>query len=104
MTGRLVALLLFFAITAAARADSALDQAYDEVRAAYANLQRAEEAQKAGEEPQEADRQGIVTPAGKRRRSRLTDDYWERQKSLEQDVEQAKLRLDQALKRWNQLK
>lgn len=102
------ALLLVAAIvalgTTGALAQSALDRAYDEVVAARAALQRAEEAQKAGDEPQEGERQGVVTAPAKRQRSRLSDEYWARQKQLEQDVEQARSRYDDALKRWNDLK
>jgi hypothetical protein len=101
---RAVLLAVLVALLPAAHADSALDRAYDEVVAARAALQRAEEAQKAGEEAQEGDRIGIVTPPGKRPRSRLSEDYFERQKRLEQDLERARRDLDEALKRWNALK
>ena len=33
--------------------------------------------------------------------SRLSDEYWERQKGLEADVERARKRLDEAIARWN---
>ena len=84
--------------------ESALDRAYAEVVAARAALQKAQEARQQGEEPLAAERLGAVTPPFKRQRSRLTDEYWERQKRLEQDVERAQGNLDQALKRWNDLK
>jgi hypothetical protein len=38
------------------------------------------------------------------KRSRLSEEYWQGQKRLEQDVERAQSNLDQALKRWNDLK
>ena len=51
----------------------------------------AEAAQLAGKEPQEGER--IGTAGGY---SRFTDAYWERQKELEQAVEEARRRLEQA--------
>jgi hypothetical protein len=33
--------------------------------------------------------------------SRPSDEYWERQKQLEDDVERARKRLDEAIARWN---
>jgi hypothetical protein len=99
----LLAAVLAFGTTAAV-GQSALDRAYDEVVAARAALQKAEEALKAGAEPAEGERLGVVTPPGKRQRSRLSEDYWSRQKQLEQDVDQARRRYDAALKRWGDLK
>ena len=84
--------------------ESALDRAYAEVVAARAELQKAEAARKQGEEPLPGDRQGVVTSPGQPQRSRLSDEYWQEQKRLEQDVERARSHLDQALKRWNDLK
>ena len=91
------ALLLAFA--ASALGQSALDRAYDDVVAARAALQRAEEARKTGEEPLPGERQGTA-----KGRSRLNDAYWARQKRLERDVVQAQRRLEHALKRWNDLR
>lgn len=99
----LLALLLAAAVPCAAQ-ESALDRAYTEVVAARAALQKAEEARKAGEEPREGERQGIVAPPSQRQRSRLGEDYWKRQKQLESQVEAARARLDGALKRWNALR
>ena len=36
--------------------------------------------------------------------SRLSDEYWERQKRLEEELERARKRLDEALARWNSLR
>ena len=36
--------------------------------------------------------------------SRLSDEYWRRQKRLEEDVERARKRLDAAIVRWNSLR
>jgi len=44
-----------------------------------------------------------VSPSGERR-SRLSDEYWERQRRLEKELEQARARLDDALARWNALR
>ena len=80
---------------------SALDQAYDEVVAAQAALKAAEEARDRGEEPLEGERTAV---AGKQHRSRLNEQYAERQDQLEKNVEDARKRLDEAIARWNSLK
>lgn len=54
-------------------------------------LQQAETALEAGKEPLPGERTGTAGGG-----SRLTDDYWERQKKLEQAVESARARLDKA--------
>jgi hypothetical protein len=54
-------------------------------------LEQAEAARKAGEEPLPGERLGTLTGG-----SRLTEDYWERQKKLEQAVEAARARLEKA--------
>jgi hypothetical protein len=90
---------LSLALAAAAGAQprgSVLDRAYDEVLAAQASLKRAEEAQKAGVEPRPGER--IGTAAGG---TRFTDEYLERQKRLEEEVAHERMRVDEALKRWN---
>lgn len=61
------------------------------MQAAEKALRDAEAAQAAGKEPTAGDRQGTVSG-----NQRLTDAYWERQKSLEQAVEQARKNLEQA--------
>lgn len=63
-----------------------------EVEAATKQLQDAEAAREAGKEPLPGERLGIATGG----RTRLTDEYWARQKTLEEAVEAARKRLDQA--------
>jgi hypothetical protein len=62
-----------------------------ELENAYAELKKAEAALEAGKEPLPGERQG--TAGGF---SRLTDDYWMRQKGLEAAVAAARKRVDQA--------
>ena len=62
-----------------------------ELEAAYEQLKKAEAARDAGQEPLPGERLGTATGA-----SRLTDDYWNRQKSLEAAVEAARKRVEQA--------
>lgn len=83
-----------------ARADEAArkraaktEAAHRELEAARKQLQEAEAALEAGREPLPGERLGIV--GGK---SRLTDEYWERQKKLEAAVEAARKRLETAEK------
>ena len=98
-------LLMALAAVAAAQtggapsAASALDKAYEEARAAQRALQEAEARRDQGVESQEGERSG--TAAGG---SRPNSNYFARQAVLEQDVEQARKRYEQALKRWNDLK
>jgi hypothetical protein len=106
MRGLILAVLLALAASAGAQEQdraAALDRAYDEVVAAQAALQRVEEASQSGVEPLPGERLGTVSPSGERR-SRLSDEYWERQRWLEKDLEQARARLDEALARWNALR
>ena len=106
MRGLLFAVLLALAASAGAQGEdraAALDRAYGEVVAAQAALQRADEARQSGVEPLPGERLGTVSPSGERR-SRLGDEYWERQRRLEKDLEQARTRLDEALARWNALR
>ncbi|MCI3951183.1 MAG: hypothetical protein K0R53_680 [Burkholderiales bacterium] len=60
-----------------------------ELEAAYAQLKKAEAARDAGKEPLPGERLGTATGA-----SRLTDEYWVRQKSLDVAVENARKRVD----------
>jgi len=76
-----------------------LDRAYEELLSAQVALQWAEAAREAGVEPQPGERIGTVGG-----RSRLTDEYWERQKRLEEEVHLARKRLDEAIARWNSLR
>jgi hypothetical protein len=87
-----------FALAAVA-GSTELDRAYDELLAAQTSLQRAEAAREAGVEPQPGERIGTVGGG-----SRFTDEYWERQKRLEEDVGRARKRLDRAIERWNSLR
>lgn len=64
-------------------------EASEEVAAAEKALRAAEAARSAGKEPLASERLGTV--GGKQR---LTDAYWERQKRLEQDVEEARRKLE----------
>jgi hypothetical protein len=76
----------------AARARSAdREQRQQRVREAEQALKTAEDAKRAGEEPLPGER--IGTAGGG---SRLTDEYFERQKQLEQRVEEARRELSEA--------
>lgn len=106
MRGLIFAVLLSLVAPAGAQQQdraAALDRAYDELVTAQAALQRAEEARQAGVEPLPGERLGTVSPPGERR-SRLGEEYRERQRRLEKDLEQARARLDEALARWNALR
>ena len=61
------------------------------LQAAYEQLKKAEAAREAGKEPLPGERLGTATGA-----SRLTDEYWARQKSLEAAVEAARKQVEQA--------
>lgn len=63
----------------------------DKVRAAEQALRNAEAARAAGKEPLASERLGTAGGG-----SRITDAYYERQKKLDADVEQARRELDQA--------
>jgi hypothetical protein len=67
------------------------EQRQDRVREAEQALKTAEEAKRAGEEPLPGERLG--TAGGS---SRLTDEYFERQKQLEQRVNDARRELNEA--------
>ena len=96
----LIGLALALAVAAAAQpGGSELDRAYDEMLAAQTALQKAENARGLGVEPQPGERVGIVGGG-----SRLSDEYWERQKRLEDDIERARKRLDAAIVRWNSVR
>jgi hypothetical protein len=89
----LIALVL---AVSAASAASELDRAYDELVAAQAALQKAQAARESGVEPQPGERLG--TAGGQ---SRLGDEYWERQKRADEELERARARLEEAVRRWN---
>jgi hypothetical protein len=94
-------ILVFFLCGAAAAQDkpSALDQAYEEARAAYNALKAAEARRDEGVESEPGERLG--TAAGG---SRPAESYFARQGLLEQEVELARRRYEAAMKRWNDLK
>jgi hypothetical protein len=98
------ALVIVFSVLVAAAAaaqdrSGALDQAYEEARAAALALKEAEARRDQGIEPQEGDRQGTSSGG-----TRPTTQYLGRQQLLEHEVELARRRYDAALKRWNDLK
>jgi hypothetical protein len=92
----LVALALALSAPLAA---SELDLAYDGMLAAQAALQKAQAVREAGVEPLPGER--LATVGGQRR---LGDEYWQRQKRLEADVERARERFDEAVRRWNEVR
>ena len=78
-----------------------LDAADAAIKAADQSLKEALERQQAGVEPQPGERLGIV---GVGRRSRLTPDYFERQRTLAAEVDAARARLEEAYRQRNQLR
>lgn len=103
---RLLTLLLALCASAAlAQAEpqddrrSQLDKAYEQARAAEAALHAAEAKRDQGVEPQEGERSGTASGG-----SRLNDSYQARQAALEREVEAARRRYEEALRRWNDLK
>jgi hypothetical protein len=76
-----------------------LEQAAEEARAAALALKEAEERREQGIESQPGERLGTVGGG-----SRTGDEYQARQGQLEQEVEAARRRYDDAQKRWNDLK
>ena len=100
---RILALLLtLYAGAALAQAQdtrSALDKAYDDVRAADQALRLAEAKRDQATEPQPGERTATATGF-----SRLNDNYFARQATIEQEIAAAKKRYDDAVKRWNDLK
>lgn len=95
----IVVLSVLFGSAAAQDRRSALDQAYEEARAAAIALKEAETRRDQGLEPQQGEIQG--TSAGG---TRPTPQYLGRQQYLEHEVEMARRRYDAALRRWNDLK
>jgi len=87
-----------FAQTQESRTEQ-LDRAYAEVQAAGAALKAAEAKRDQAEEPQPGERTG--TAGGF---SRLNDAYFARQQAVEQEIAAARKRLEDAIKRWNELK
>jgi len=62
-----------------------------ELEAAHEQLKKAQAERETGKEPLPGERLGTATGA-----SRLTDEYWQRQKNLEAAVEAARRRVEQA--------
>jgi len=94
-----VFLLLAASAVAAQERTSDLDKAYEDARVECTALKDAEELREQGREPLPGERLGTV--AGK---SRLTQRYFARQAMLDQELERARGRCEQATKRWNDLK
>ena len=95
---RLVFVFLLLAASAVT-AQSDLDKAYEDARVECTALKDAEARREQGREPLPGERLGTVAGT-----SRLTEKYFERQAMLEQELERARERCEQATKRWNDLK
>ena len=94
---RLAYLLLAFVTSVAAQTQSptsALDKAYEEARAAYLALQEAQKRRDEGIAPESGERQGTASGG-----TRPTEAYLGRQAQLEREVELARRRYEEALKR-----
>jgi hypothetical protein len=76
---------------------AALDQAYDEIKAAQKAVDDAKERLQQGVEPYPGERQANVNGS-----SRLNEDYFARVRQLEQDLRDASARLDEAYAKRNQ--
>ena len=98
---RLVFVFLLLAASApsAQERTSDLDQAYEDARVQCTALKDLEARREQGREPLPGERLGTV-----KRKSRLTEKYFARQAMLDQDLESARERCDQAMRRWNDLK
>ncbi len=94
------ALLGFAAVTAAQQDRGAmLDRAYEEMIVAQKTLHEAEARRERGVEPLPGERLGIAGGG-----SRLDEAYFERQKRLQQEVEESRTEYREALKRWHALR
>lgn len=98
---RLVFVFLLLAASAvtAQVPTSDLDKAYEDARVECTALKDVEARREQGREPLPGERLGTVSGT-----SRLTGKYFERQAMLEQALERARERCEQAMKRWNDLK
>jgi hypothetical protein len=76
-----------------------LGRAAEQARAAYLALQEAEKRRAAGMEPLPEEHSGLAGGG-----SRLNEQYFARQGQLEQEVETARQRYENAQRRWNDLK
>ncbi len=93
-----LALAATFALAQSSRTQ-ALDAAVAEIKAADQALREAEERQKQAAEPLPGERAANVDG-----RSRLTPEYFERQRAREAEVDAARARLEEAYRRRNQLR
>jgi hypothetical protein len=101
LTGRsiLVGALLGLAAMQLAHSQASVDEAaraYQAVTAAHLSLDQAEADRLQGIEPLPGERLGTVQPG----KSRLSEKYWKRQAHLEDQVDHARKRLDEALAHW----
>jgi hypothetical protein len=94
-----VFLLLAASAIPAQERTSDLDKAYEDARAECSALKDAEARREQEREPLPGERLGTVAGT-----SRLTERYFERQATLDQELERVRERCDQAMKRWNDLK
>ncbi len=85
----------------ASQRTASLVAARDEIRAATQALDDAKAALAAGVEPQPGERLGIEGGHGY---TRLSPDYWDRQRNLRRAVDEARERLDDAYNVFNELK
>jgi hypothetical protein len=99
---RLIVIALMTACSTVLAQDrgKALDNAYEEARAAYLALREAEKRRAEGVESLPGERSGTAAGGG----SRPNEQYIQRQQQLELEVEMARRRYEAAQKRWNDLK
>ena len=76
-----------------------LGKAAEQARAAYLAFKDAEQRRTQGMDPKPEEHQGVAGGG-----SRLNDEYFARQAQLEQEVETARQRYENAQRRWNDLK
>jgi hypothetical protein len=99
LLGFALAALSALACAPAAAGGANEQEAYDAMKRAEAALRRAEAAREAGAQPErDGDRIGISKPG----RSRLSDQYWERQQKLDRNEEAARRRYERARERWRE--
>ena len=103
---RLVFVFLLLAASALSAQEpmSDLDQAYEDARVECAALKDLEARREEGREPLPGERLGTVAGKNRSGKSRLTERYFARQAMLDQELESARERCEQAMKRWNDLK
>jgi hypothetical protein len=94
-----VALLAGLSSAVAADRSTELDKAYQELVAAQRALDEAKAEREQVEEPKPGERIGTAKGA-----SRLLPQYFERQRTSEQDRIAAERRYERALERWNELR